>query len=72
MFDSPFDFCRICNGYVLLDQTQPQCAREHACAERAQCPLARFFTGFDFAKGEPATSSKSPRPHGRSRGPAAR
>jgi len=31
MFDSPFEFCSVCRQYVLLDQTEPQCAREHAC-----------------------------------------
>ena len=49
MFDSPFEFCSVCRQYVLLDQTEPQCAREHACLGNVACPLARYFTGFDFA-----------------------
>ncbi len=47
MFDSPFAFCRVCRQYVLLDQTQEQCAREHACDDSA-CGLRRYFTGIDF------------------------
>ena len=48
MFDSPFDYCKVCRDYVLLDQTQRQCAREHKCADTAQCPLHRYFTGIEF------------------------
>jgi hypothetical protein len=55
MFDSPFEFCPHCRQYVLLDQTQPQCAREHACPKGVRCPLDRYFTGIDFAgTGAPA------------------
>ena len=50
MFDSPFDFCTVCKAYVLLDQTQRECAREHACAKVRHCPLDRFFTGIEFAR----------------------
>ena len=42
MFYSPFDKCEVCKQYVLLDQTQPQCAREHDCHVE-KCPLDRFF-----------------------------
>jgi hypothetical protein len=48
MFDSPFEFCPVCGQYVLLDQTAPQCAREHGCGETVHCPLAQYFTGLDF------------------------
>lgn len=48
MLDSPFEFCTACRQYVLLDQTQRQCAREHGCAEPAKCPLRRYFTGIAF------------------------
>jgi hypothetical protein len=48
MFDSPFEFCSVCRQYVLLDQTQVQCAHEHACDGNVACPLAKYFTGFDF------------------------
>jgi hypothetical protein len=61
MFDSPFEFCRVCREFVLLDQTQRQCAREHACADAAACPFRRYFTGHAFA-GEPAPAAPpSPR-----------
>lgn len=53
MFDSPFEYCPMCRAYVLLDQTQRQCAQEHACS--AKCPLQRFFTGIEFRE---ATESK--------------
>ncbi|MGZ5092294.1 MAG: hypothetical protein ACXWCY_08150 [Burkholderiales bacterium] len=42
MFDSPFEICEVCKQYVLVDQTHPECAREHDC-HVAQCPLKRFF-----------------------------
>lgn len=44
LIDSPFEVCPVCDEYVLLDQTQRQCAREHHC-ENVKCPLARFFVG---------------------------
>ena len=54
MFDSPFEYCLVCRAYVLLDQTQRQCGREHSCAAVAQCPLRRFFTGIEFREGQEA------------------
>jgi hypothetical protein len=50
MFDSPFAYCPVCRAYVLLDQTQRQCAREHACASVPKCSLQRFFTGIEFRR----------------------
>jgi hypothetical protein len=50
MFDSPFEFCKVCRQYVLLDQTQRQCAREHACTDVTLCPLRQYFTGIEFGK----------------------
>jgi hypothetical protein len=50
MLDSPFDYCKVCRAYVLLDQTQRQCAGEHRCAGRQDCPLAKYFTGIEFGK----------------------
>lgn len=44
LIDSPFEICPVCDEYVLLDQTQRQCAREHHC-ENVKCPLGRFFVG---------------------------
>ena len=52
MFDSPFEFCVVCKEYVLLDQTQRQCAHEHACAAGTPCPLDRYFTGIEFGRAE--------------------
>ena len=49
MFDSPFEFCQRCREFVLLDQTQRECAREHRCRDASGCPLRRFFTGIEFA-----------------------
>jgi hypothetical protein len=62
MFDSPFEFCRVCREFVLLDQTQRQCAREHGCADAAACPFHRYFTGHAFAAAPaPAAASRTPR-----------
>lgn len=55
MFYSPFDTCEICRQYVLLDQTQLQCAREHDCHVE-NCPLARFF-----AQGDDPPRARDPR-----------
>jgi hypothetical protein len=41
-FDSPFEYCDWAGHYVLLDQTQGACSREHRCGDR-NCPLARWF-----------------------------
>jgi len=54
MFDSPFEYCAVCRAYVLLDQTQRQCAREHSCAAVAKCLLQRYFTGLEFREGQEA------------------
>jgi hypothetical protein len=61
MFDSPFEFCSVCRQYVLLDQTEPQCVREHRCNGNVACPLARYFTGFDFAAAARASEHTSSR-----------
>ena len=47
-FDTPFEVCPVCNQYVMLDQAQRECAREHGCARDRQCPLERYFTGREF------------------------
>jgi hypothetical protein len=46
--DSPFEICTVCDEYVLLDQTQEQCAREHHC-EHVRCPLKKYFVGREVA-----------------------
>ena len=61
MFDSPFDFCTVCREYVLLDQTQRQCAREHQCAGVEKCPLQKYFTGIEFREGHRETKAKQTR-----------
>jgi hypothetical protein len=61
MFDSPFELCSVCGEYVLLDQTQRQCAREHGCGGAFRCPLAKYFTGIDFGAAAEATEHPSHR-----------
>ncbi len=53
MFDSPIAQCRICGQYVVLDQTQAECAREHDCSTSSPCPLEGFFAGIDFSIEQP-------------------
>ena len=64
MFDSPFDYCAACGQYVLLDQTQKQCAREHGCA--MSCPIGQLFTGIEFlsprVRKRPCVSIRQARP----------
>jgi hypothetical protein len=61
MFDSPFEYCPVCRAYVLLDQTQKQCAREHSCATALKCPLRPFFAGMEFREGQ---EGQGPKEHG--------
>ena len=61
MFDSPFAYCPVCRAYVLLDQTQRQCAREHACASVPKCPLQSFFNGIEFREGQEAQGAQGAR-----------
>jgi len=49
MFDSPIANCPVCGQMVLLDQTRPECAREHSCSTDTLCPLQKYFTGIDFS-----------------------
>jgi hypothetical protein len=60
VFDSPFEFCPVCRAYVLLDQTQRQCAHEHGCAGTAKCPLEKYFTGIEFREARPKVKPKRP------------
>ena len=43
MFDSPIASCNAIREYVLTDQTQQQCAREHDCPADRVCPLLGYF-----------------------------
>jgi len=61
MFDSPFEFCPVCGAYVLLDQTQRQCAREHRCEGEPKCPLEKYFTGIEFHEAAPAAKPERPK-----------
>ena len=62
LIDSPFEICPVCDEYVLLDQTQAQCAREHHC-ENVKCPLGRFFVGHEVKEPEePAAESAESTP----------
>jgi hypothetical protein len=63
MFDSPFEYCKVCRGYVLLDQTRRECVREHGCDNVSECPLRNLFTGIEFGskQGEAKKGSGSNR-----------
>jgi hypothetical protein len=63
-FDSPVGRCEIVREMVLLDQTQADCAREHACRRTQKCPLRACFA-------EPAAPSSLRRAPARTRGRAA-
>lgn len=57
--DSPFDRCRVCGEYVLMDQTQGECAQEHCCPDGTKCPLGGMFTGVEFKEDEPPEGGPS-------------
>lgn len=46
-FDSPIERCPVCREFVLLDQTQGECSREHRCSGH-ECPLKAYFEGIEF------------------------
>lgn len=58
LIDSPFEVCPVCNEYVLLDQTQRQCAHEHHCGN-IKCPLQRFFVGREMQEPAPAATESA-------------
>jgi hypothetical protein len=43
-FDAPISRCEVARTLVVTDQTQHQCALEHACAPGQVCPLGTCFT----------------------------
>ena len=43
-FDSPLARCEAVREWVLTDETQVECAREHDCPPDFNCPLCAYFT----------------------------
>lgn len=43
VFDSPIARCDAVREMVLTDETQAECAREHACPPGRICPLCGYF-----------------------------
>jgi len=43
IFDSPIARCEAVREMVLTDETQAECAREHACPANRICPLCGYF-----------------------------
>ncbi|MBK7465043.1 MAG: hypothetical protein IPJ50_21655 [Betaproteobacteria bacterium] len=43
VFDSPIARCDAVREMVLTDETQAECAREHACPAGRICPLCGYF-----------------------------
>lgn len=56
-FDSPIERCPLYQHYVLLDQTQEECAAEHSCGLKDECPLRRYFQGRRFDAQTPDRSN---------------
>ena len=44
VFDSPIARCTAVHEMVLTDETQRECAREHACPPGRVCPLQGYFS----------------------------
>ena len=42
--DFPLARCEFARTLVLTDETQGECAREHACPAGTVCPLCGYFT----------------------------
>jgi hypothetical protein len=53
MFDSPMEHCPVCGHYVVLDQTQAECARRQDCASDTVCPLLNLFTEINLGRAAP-------------------
>lgn len=43
IFDSPIARCDAVHEMVLTDETQAECARDHACPAGRVCPLGGYF-----------------------------
>ncbi|MBR0566633.1 hypothetical protein J5J83_10955 [Azoarcus sp. L1K30] len=56
IFDSPIGRCEAVKEMVLLDETQTECAREHACPPGRACPLDGCFTPVSGVSAEHAAA----------------
>jgi hypothetical protein len=52
IFDAPLERCEAMQTMVVTDQTQPECAHEHACPPGMVCPLCSCFTGHPWFAGK--------------------
>lgn len=53
-FDSPIARCDAVHEMVLTDETQAECAREHACPPGRICPLCGYFVEAEERLASPA------------------
>lgn len=54
VFDSPIARCDAVREMVLTDETQAECAREHACPPGRSCPLCGYFADPEERNEKPA------------------
>lgn len=60
LFDSPIARCEAIREMVLTDETQAECAREHACPPDRICPLYNYFPE---QSGRSESQEEAPRLH---------
>ena len=48
MFEPPMERCPVCGEYVVLVQTQQECAGRQQCGKVDACPLKSTFATTDF------------------------
>lgn len=58
IIDSPIGRCEAVKEMVLLDETQAECAHEHACPAGRQCPLDGCFYAVSGLSDEQADELK--------------
>jgi hypothetical protein len=56
VFDSPIARCDAVREMVLTDETQAECAREHACPPGRSCPLCGYFADPEERNEKPAVA----------------
>jgi hypothetical protein len=61
MFIPPIELCTVCKQYVVLTQTQQECAEGCGCAIQ-RCPLAHRFLAGQVAKQPAAYASPEESP----------